>query len=218
MQVGEAHHILASAHPDFPRFYGPAAGLDWGVGLIVRGLAYPFYDRDVSEFAVGIGRAYIVSHECDIDPANIRPFNDTVLLCPIIPLELVIEHYLAGRTERQTKSFIDALGNGTVDRAAYIPTIADELPYGGVLYLNSMTHTNVVELDRDSVGCCCAVSVFGLRYIDRALGNAILKRPKAQPLPLSGDLARWSAEPGPTVTAALTELGKALRRKVWRKR
>jgi hypothetical protein len=215
VQVDEAHHLLVNAHPDFPRFYGPAAGLDWGVGLIARGLAYPFYDREISEFVVGVGRAYIVSHECDIDPANSRPFNDTLLVCPIIPLEVVLDNYLAGRSAGQTKSFVRALGNGTVDRAAYIPTIADELPYGGVLYLNAMTHTNVAELGRNGVVCCCAVSAFGLRYIDRALSNAILKRPKAQPLPLTGDLARWSTEAGPTVAVALKELGKAVLRRVW---
>jgi len=187
------------------------------VGLIVRGVAFPFYDKDVSEFAVAIGRAYIVSHECDIDQTNNRPFNDTVLLCPIIPLEVVLERYLAGRNPEQARSFISALGNRRVDRAAYIPTIADELPNGGVLYLNSMTHTNVAELARDGVGRCCAVSAFGLRYVDAALSNAILKRPKAQPLPLAGDLARWSIDAGPTVAAALAELGRALRRAARRK-
>jgi len=188
------------------------------VGIIVRGIAFPFYDTDVSEFAVAVGRAYIVSHECDIDPANDRPFNDAVLLCPIIPLEVVLERYLARRTSEQAKSFISALGNRAVDRAAYIPTIADELPNGGVMYLNSMTHTNVAELARENVHRCCAVSAFGLRYIDAALSNAILKRPKAQPLPLTGDLARWSTEHAPTVTSALAELTKALRRGAWRQR
>lgn len=216
MEIEEAHGLLANAHPDFPRFYGPAAGLDWGAGLIVRGLAYPFYDTDEAEFAVGVGRAYIVSHECDIDPANDRPFNDTALICPIIPLEVLLDKYLAGRTEDQVRSFINALGRRAVDRAAYIPTIADELPYGGVLYLNAMTHTNVAELNRKGVEKCCAVSAFGLRYVDAALNNALLKRPKAQSLPLTGDVARWSVREGPSMSSALGDLARALKAGRWK--
>jgi hypothetical protein len=181
----------------------------------VSGIAYPFYDNDAGEFSVGVGQAYVVSHECDIDTANNRPFNDTALLCPIIPLEMVLDRYLATRTPDQARSFVSALSKRTVDRATYIPTIPDALPHGGVLYLNAMTHTNVVEFERAGVERRCAVSAFGLRYIDAALGNAILKRPKVQPLPLTGDLARWSAPQGPTLRSALADLVGAIRNRRW---
>jgi len=127
-----------------------------------------------------------------------------------------LNKYLAGRTEDQTRSFISALGRRTVDRAAYIPAVADEFHYGGVLYLNAMTHTNIAELNREGVQKCCAVSAFGLRYVDAALNNAILKRPKAQPLPLTGDLARWSAREGPSMSSALGDLARALRARRWK--
>jgi hypothetical protein len=215
VEIDEAYALLANAHPDFPRFYGSAQGLDWGVGIVARGLAYPYYDPAISEFAVAVGRAYVVSHECDIDQNNDRPFNDTVLVCPIIPFDTLLDRYLKGRTPDQTRSFISALGNRTVDRAAYVPTIADELPYGGVLYLNAMTHTNVAELQKAEVEPCCAVSAFGLRYIDAALSNAILKRPKAQPLPLTGDLARWSSDAGPNLRTAFHNLIEAIKGRRW---
>jgi hypothetical protein len=211
VDIAAAHKLLANASPAFPKFYGPSEGLDWGVGLIVKGVAFPFFDKAKSEFSVGIGRVYVVSHECDIDLQNNRPFNDMALLCPIIPLEAVLERYLAGRTEDQSRAFVDALGKRTVDRAAYIPTISEELPYGGVLYFNSITHTHVSEFHRPGVEKCCSLSGFGLVYMDAALSHAVLKRPKAQALPLSGDLARWSESRGYRVRRAFAELQQALR-------
>lgn len=190
MRIQSAHEILRDAHPDFPRFYGPVGKLDFGVGLILSKVAYPIYLQGEQEFATAIGMAYIVSHECDIDPANDRPFNDMVLVCPIIPLEIALQKYIAGRTADQTKAFIEALARSRVDRIAYIPSIHESLPYGGILYFSAMTSTHFNELERPDVKKVCAVSVPGLRYIDHRLHQAILKRPKAQQLPLAGEIGR----------------------------
>lgn len=212
MRIEEAHRTLRSAHPYFARFYGSDAGLDWGVGLIARGLAYPVFDRREGEFSVVTGWAYVVSHECDIDPANDRPFNEAVLICPIIPLETVLSRYLSAKSPEKIRSFLIALGRREVDRAVYIPTIADNLPYGGVLYLNALTHTDVKELSLVGVERCCAVSAFGLRYLDAALHNALLKRPKAQRLPLS-DLI---SEDSQTDTSDLKEAFRVMLREIWK--
>lgn len=188
MRPERAHELLRDAHPHFPRFYGPASDLDFGVGLILSRLAYPTYVEDEQEFATVLGLAYIVSHECDIDPRNDRPFNDHAVICPIIPLEVVLQRYLAGRTDAQIRAFIDALAKSRVDRAAYIPTIADVLPYGGILYFSALTSTHVHEFSCPEVSRTCAVSVPGLQYVDARLHQAILKRPKAQLLPMADDM------------------------------
>lgn len=214
MRTDEAYAHLSGAQPSFPKFYGPADGLPLGVGLIFRGLGYPFYDTAISEFAVAIGQAYVVSHECDVAPENERPFNDMAVICPIIPLESLMRRYLATRSPDQARAFIDSLSKRKIDRLAYIPTIADALPLGGVVYLNSLTHTHVSEFEKAGVERCCSVTAFGLPYMDSALSNALLKRPKAVPLPLTGDYARWSSRPHRPIKQAATELILAL--KEWR--
>lgn len=188
MTPGRADELLRDAHSDFARFYGPDEGLDLGVGLILRGVAFPIYLDDEQEYATAVGTVYVVSHECDIDPDNARPFNDRVLICPIIPLEIVLEDYLPGIGEEKLEGFIRHLGRRNIDRIAYIPPIADDLPYGGVLYFSAISHTHIAELTRDPVTRSCAVSAFGLRYIDTAMHQALLKRPKANVLPLTDQL------------------------------
>lgn len=208
MRIERAHEILRDAHPDFSRFYGPIGELDFGVGLILSKVAYPIYIEAEQEFASVLGMAYVISHECDIDPANDRPFNEMVLVCPIIPLEIVLQKYLAGRSTDQTRAFIEALSRSRVDRVAYIPTIHGLLPYGGILYFSAITSTHFNELTRPAVRKICAVSVPGLRYIDHRLHQALLKRPKAQLLPLAGAVDRIAEDSDTSETSIKAMLAK----------
>lgn len=185
MDIREAHRIFEGAHPSFDRFYGGADGIGLGVGLILQNAAYPLFNAADGEFAVVAGLVYVVSHECDIDPANDRPFNDAALVCPIIPLDAAVARLSAERGEANTRSFLSQVAGRLVDRVAYVPTIPDRLPFGGILYFNNISHTQVRELEAAEVIRCCAVSVFGLRYVDAALHQAILKRPKSDRLPFS---------------------------------
>jgi hypothetical protein len=185
MLVATAHELLRSGHSSYDKFYGPVGDLPLGVGLILSRVGYPLYLEEEENFATAEGMAYVVSHECDIDPDNDRPFNDRVLICPIIPLGDVIDIYLEDRTEDQTRSFIEALARQTVDRVAYIPEIADALPYGGILYFSALSSTHLLEVRREAVQMHCSVSGPGLQYVDHRLHQALLKRPKAVPLPLT---------------------------------
>lgn len=186
MDIDEAYAVLIEGHGAFPRFYGSAEGLALGVGLILDNAAYPVYDDAGGDFVVVEGMVYVVSHECDIAQENERPFNDAALICPIIPLQNVLNEYLQGFPEDKVLSFVHQLANSKVDRAAYVPTIPDRLSHGGVLYFSTMTSTSVAELFKPDVEARCAVSEPGLKYIDDRLHQAILKRPKDQRLPLGG--------------------------------
>lgn len=185
MNLGEAYTILSAGHPSFSKFFGSADQLDLGVGLILNNATYPVYDDDAADWQIVEGLVYVVSHECDIAQENERPFNDAALICPIIPLSNVIDQYLAGLTVDQTRSFVHQLANSNVDRAAFIPAIADHLPHGGVLYFSTITSTSVLELMREEVILQCAITVPALKYIDDRMHHAILKRPKDQALPFA---------------------------------
>jgi len=188
VDLREAYDSLTVGHAAFARFYGPAADLALGVGLFLNNVAYPAYDDDAGDFVVAEGLCYVVSHECDISLENDRPLNNAALLCPVIPLQSLLQHLEEIRTEDQVRGFIASLAKSEVDRAAYIPTIAEVLPDGGVLYFGTICSTDVRELARDSVQTVCAASYFGLEYIDQRLHQAILKRPKDQRLPLTPEI------------------------------
>lgn len=181
MDLRRAYDLASGLRQDLGRFYGPFEGLDLGAGLILKDVAYPLYDVEESDFAVVTGLAYVVSHECDMDQANIRPFNDYGVICPIIPLQAVLERLLQAMAEEQIVSFLGAVGRRAVERVLFVPAIHDVLPEGGIMYLGALTSTHVTELQRDGVSTCGAVSVYGLRAIDYALEQAF-RKPKAQRL------------------------------------
>lgn len=194
MNATEAYSTVSGSRTDFARFYGPVGELSWGVGLLAHNLAFPIYDIAESEFTVLEGIAYVLSHECDIDQANSRPFNDMATVCPIIPLATALEDLTAARTDAQVRNFIDALARNSVDRVCFFPAYDPHLPFGGLAYLNALTHTHVSELERQGVEKLCAVSSFGLRHVDVAINNALLKRPKAQRLPLAAQFSSEASE------------------------
>lgn len=148
MRLEEAVRRLRDAHSDYSRFYGQPLELDWGVGVLGRNLTYPLFDSASADFILAEGVAYVVSHECDIDQENDRPFNNAVLVCPVIPFEAALDHLNSHRTPSQVRGFIDALSNNTVDRVIYIPALPDALPWGGLLYFNAMSHTDVSEVEK----------------------------------------------------------------------
>lgn len=182
MDLREAYNLLTRDAPDPGRFLGPPAdGLSIGAGLILGDVTFPAYDVGEGAFVVGDGMVYVISHECDLDADNDRPFNDSSVVCPIIPLDVVVEKYLATLNEEQLSAFLDAIGKRTVERVLFVPAIADVLPYGGLLYFGTLTHTHISELTKEAVRRHSAVTAYGLNIIDLALERAI-RRPKAQRL------------------------------------
>jgi hypothetical protein len=190
MELAEAYNLINGPAHNVGRFYGPAAGFDLGAGLILQNVAFPLYSVAEQDFEIVEGLVYILSHECDIDQANERPYSDLATLCPIIPLEAAFEKYLERRSSNEAGAFFGNVGKRLVERITYIPAIAEHLPYGGLLYFGMLSHTHVDELSNERVLRCAAVSMYGLQSIDAALQQAFAK-PKAQASPLVGDLRRW---------------------------
>jgi hypothetical protein len=190
MELRQVYELINGDARNVGKFYGPAEGLDLGAGLVLNGVGYPLYSTEEREFTVVEGLVYVLSHECDIDPANERPYSDKAVICPIIPLEHAHREYLTTRAGHEAGAFFGNIGKRLVERLVYLPTIADHLPYGGLLYFGALSHTHVDELIREGVVKCAALSIHGLHTVDAALQQA-LRKPKAQAVPLSGDLRRW---------------------------
>jgi hypothetical protein len=141
------------------------------------------YDEEAGRFAVKAGLVYVISHECDLDPENERLMNELAIVCPIMKMESFVaaaeplgDEFVSG--------FLSNLAARYVSRAVYLPPIADALPFGGMLYLNSISHTHISKLTNQETVAIGCVTSRGLFEIDMALERH-LRRPKADTLPLA---------------------------------
>lgn len=182
MTADEAYAIL-SGHCRFEigKFYGHVQDLTLGTGLLYKDVRSPEFDSEQSIFMTVERPAYVLTHECDIDPANERAFNDHLLICPVIRVKDFIAEYEAEFADRDALvSFLAAVAQRQVSRVVFLPA-SNALEMGGFLYLNALASTHVSAFaGREPFA---AVSAFGLQIIDYAIENHLL-REKAERLAL----------------------------------
>jgi hypothetical protein len=183
MTPEEAHAVLSEASPiDVGKFYGAKAQLALGAGLFYEKVLSPLYNESEKLFVTVRQPVYVLTHECDIDPANARPFNDYVSFCPVIPLPVFLKRYQAKWTDEQRlKSFLANVACRTVGRLVYVPPAGGLLEFGGLVYLNNIDSTHVVAFE--GLEPIAALSAYGLRELDMGLRHSLL-REKADPVSL----------------------------------
>jgi hypothetical protein len=165
-------------------FYGSAGGRAPGSGLIYRDVIFPQFNNQTQDFDTLRGAAYVLTHECDIDPSNNRHFNDLVLVCPLILFQDFVDEYETQIGRATLESMVVALARNDVSRVFFLPPAsqfvgAEELQRGALLYLNQISHTPASRLQGSAV---CALSNYGLDRLDAKFKNHLF-RPKAEPLP-----------------------------------
>ena len=152
-------------------FYGSAVGLALGVGLIYSSVRHPLYNERTRLFATVEGVVNVLTHECDIDAENDRLFNDYVLICPIIPFDTFAHQFVEVQPESTLNALIPALAGDKIFRALYIPPIGDELPFGGILYLNTICSTHRTLFAAGHAQPLCALSLYAQQILDRKIEN-----------------------------------------------
>lgn len=167
-------------------FYGSPSDLPVGRGLIFTQVRQPIYDVEQQLFLTVEEPAYVLTHECDVDPANDRPFSNYLLICPIIRFEDWFAAYTEDHGDDELGAFLGNVANRRVSRVFYLPPLPQLIDYGGLLYFNQITHTHISEVSVERGKCVATVTEYGLTKIDHMLENHVL-RPKAQPLAM----ARW---------------------------
>jgi hypothetical protein len=182
MTVDEAYQVL-SGHSQFDvgKFYGAVDGLSLGTGLLYQDVRSPEFDRDNSIFMTVERQAYVLTHECDVDPANERAFNDHLLICPVIRVEDFVAEFEAEFSSRDALvGFLASVARRQVSRVVFLPA-SEGLEKGGFLYLNALASTHVSAFAQKTP--FAAVSAIGLQAIDYALQNHLLRQ-KAERLSL----------------------------------
>jgi len=218
MTPEEAYRRVAGQFPpDFVgRFYSPGEAVGLGKGKIYDAVRCAVFDRETALFLSVDALAYVLTHECDVDAENERIFNDYVLVCPIIRLEHLVAEYEDELAGELLPAFLGNLGARNVSRLVYLPAIEPVLPYGGVLYMNQITHTDVNSFVDGKAVQVCAVTAFGLSHIEYALENHLL-RPKAERLAFAPHVeAHEFGESGLDDVAAHADKSPNLLVKIWR--
>lgn len=185
MDVAKAHSIITQSYTlNHGKFYSSGSGLNLGVGKIYNNVRYPHFSEHSNIFQTLRGMVYILTHECDVDQANKRPFNELLIVCPILKFENFCQQFQAELDESTFISLMYRIARQEVSRVIYIPPYQNQLAYGGFLYLNHMTSTHVQAFQIDNVDEVCAVTAYGLQSIDFALRNHLF-RPKSEFLAFS---------------------------------
>lgn len=164
------------------RYYVRPPSADPGAGLIYHNLRYPTFRKDQGLFATVRGLCVVLTHECDVEPTNNKVYNDSFLICPIIPFELFVSEVAGVLPPTNFEAYFANLAHRRIYQLLYIPVYPGVLPMGGVLHLNRISHTNVSVLELGEAAAVCCLSRDGLRQLDYALTTSLL-RPKEDWIP-----------------------------------
>ena len=186
MDVDAAFSSLTThAVTDFTRFYASdEIEAVLGAGCIIKRVRFPLFTPERMVFATIRTTVLVISHECDVSTENRRPFNEDVIVCPIIPLHNFVTRFREAYGSERLPAYVHNLATRRINRLVYIPPIPMHLDYGGVLFLNRISSTNVSCFFENEVEWVRVLSANGLREIDNAMEHQFL-RPKQQMLPVA---------------------------------
>lgn len=177
MNLDEAQRfLLETLDYEATRFFDMAVeALPVGFGLVFDNARYPLFNPNNRLFATHRGPVYVVTHECDVARENPKPFNQSVLICPIIRFETFVASYLRSYVHAGLRPFLGNLATRKIYRLFYFPPFDHRLPYGGILNLNELAHTHIDELDRDDAERICSLSAYGVDVFDKVLHNHLFR-------------------------------------------
>lgn len=166
-------------------FYAGARALSLGAGLFYKHVAHPHFDVGQGRFHIISSTVLVVTHECDVDQANDRQYNQSIAIIPLIPLESFADEAISNNCLDEARSFISAVASESVYRLCFIPPSHDLLPVpelknGALIYFNLISSTHISQIPQDNMICC--LSKYGLEIFDRMFERHFL-RPKSESLP-----------------------------------
>lgn len=161
-------------------FYSSPGGRPLGRGVILRDCTVPFFDHDAKKFLTGKGFVCVLTHECDIDENNERPFNDKLLIAPIMDFEIWYDVSKKALGEEAAQRVAVDIVKDQIFRVFYLPTVpGTTMAYGGLIYFNEITNIRVDEVDFPASGVC-ELTEYSSMLLKFKLENHLF-RPKSAP-------------------------------------
>ncbi len=159
-----------------------------GAGLIASKVRFPVWRKANRDYLTVSGTVLVLTHECDIDAENERPFNDMALLCPLIPFDKAVlaiarsPEFNKKNTERLIGYFANVAA-AKVNQLIYFPAIdGADFSRGALMYLNQISHTSRDQLTKDVAAWQGVLTSEAFIVLDEILRRHFL-RPKADKLP-----------------------------------
>lgn len=168
-------------------WYGAAAGLAPGVGVIFAGIPHPLFNPELHRYQVVSGLVLILTHECDIDQNNVRGgMNTSFLVAPLIQMTAFAQIFASEGQQSVARNLARDVAANRVNRLMYLPPPNEllrvpEIPLGAFIYFNAITHADVRHLTAEGARSICALSELGLEVLDNRLKEHLF-RPKAEQL------------------------------------
>jgi hypothetical protein len=155
-----------------------------GAGMIIRDCPYALPSLEELRFETALGLALVITHECDLDDANVRQFNDAMLVCPIV---LLADYCVEAETELGMGGWggiLPLIAADRVFRVMYLPPMpkymnCPEMEFGGIVYLNDMSSCPLAWLSRTGSRPMGSLSSIGLRAFDYKLQNHLFREKAA---------------------------------------
>ena len=175
MNAREAHDWLVdNSNIDRGNFFQPYSADFVGAGMLARDIRLPLFNEKTNKYLTVEAYVYVLSHECDFQDSNIRPFSDYLLVCPILDFEKFILNYITNFGDGKLQGFLAQLAQRNVYRAIYIPCY-DVYEYGGLLYFNLISHTHKSSFGNDLKKVIATTTPYSLRMIDSMLKNHLFR-------------------------------------------
>lgn len=171
-----------SASRNVGAYYGSAARLAPGAGIIFAGVGFASYNFVDKRFEARRGPILILTHECDIDPGNVRAFNTGFVLAPLILMAAFATIFESQKD--LGRNLTRDIAAGRVSRMFYLPPTNQfppsiDLQLGAFIYLNSITSGHIDQLREKPASAICALSEYAQDFLDKKLLNHLF-RPKAE--------------------------------------
>lgn len=186
MELEDAHsYIRKHLSTDAGKYYSPGTDLNIGVGQLYQGIQFPIFNRSSAAYDTVKGCVYVLSHECDLDQSNTRPFNEYALVVPIIYFDSWFKRFSKAyeSSPEFVTSFLARVARREISRLFYFPSVDTNLPFGGLVYWNQITHTHISSFQSGVAKRLCSVTAYGLGVVDKMIENHLL-RPKDNRLAL----------------------------------
>lgn len=169
---------------DASRFYQPSRDLPIGAGVILKNCPFALPSEEGVRYETAIGLALVMTHECDLDEANNRQFNDAMLVCPITLLE---DYCIEAEAELGVGGWggiLPYIASDQVFRVMYLPPMpphlgCPEMRFGGIVYLNDMSSCPLAWLAETDGHAAGSLSHIGLRAFDYKLQNHLFREKAA---------------------------------------
>lgn len=162
-------------------FFSSASGRPLGAGILLEKCRLPYLDPGTQRFRTARGLACVITHECDIDQNNERSFNDKLIVLPIIDFKIWYENAKRDFGDGKAYELAVDIVKDNIFRVLFLPAISHStMEYGGILYLNEMTNTDVEDVNANA-NILAALTSYSFRILSYKIENHLL-RPKSAPL------------------------------------